>query len=364
MKIFMQTPYGQNKFFENNKIDNLSFHSYLSNNRKFKDIVLHGLSGSSLFAKIQNPFFIQKMYLEKDKNYMKYLYEFKERFYDYDVLVMNPGVDLVHPEFLYRNFPNSLKCLHFIDDPHTTYSYSFPFSWVFDCATYISPSYSENFNMSEILTLAGFKNIRWVPHCVSNIEPKKHTVNELENQLDSRNNKAIYVGGFYTNKNDRLIYLKKNLKKNLDIFGRYPLKGFSFSVFSSLKGFPSVYRVKKITHEQREEYYSQYSIGLNMHLSTPNLETGNARLYELAYRGLAQVVDDSPFSLVKTIFKPEEEILTYSNIDDCVEQINRLIANKDLRIKLAINAYKRAIDEYNYEKNLSNLIKWFKSLSK
>ena len=52
MKIFMQTPYGQNKFFESNKIDHLSFHSYLSNNRKLKDIVLHGLSGSSLFAKM------------------------------------------------------------------------------------------------------------------------------------------------------------------------------------------------------------------------------------------------------------------------------------------------------------------------
>ena len=147
----MQTPFGYNKSLEKNTISHISFYSYLSKKRKFKDIFLHGISGSSLFAKLQNPFNIQKMYIEKDKYYMNYLHEFKERYFDYDVIVMNPGVDLVHPEFLHKNFPNSLKCLHFIDDPHTTYSYSFPFSWVFDCATYISPSYSENYNMSEIL---------------------------------------------------------------------------------------------------------------------------------------------------------------------------------------------------------------------
>ena len=54
--------------------------------------------------KMQNPFFIQKMYLDKDKEYMNYLHEFKERFFDYDVIVMNPGVDLVHPEFLHKTF--------------------------------------------------------------------------------------------------------------------------------------------------------------------------------------------------------------------------------------------------------------------
>ena len=57
------------------------------------------------------------------------------------------------------------------------------------------PSYSENFNMSEILTLADLKTLNGIPHCVSNARPKKYSIDELESQLDTRN-KAIYVGGF------------------------------------------------------------------------------------------------------------------------------------------------------------------------
>ena len=88
MKIFMQTQYGRNKLFENNQISHLSFHSYLSKKRKLKEFILHGISGSSL-CKNAKPVFIQKMYLDKDKEYMNYLHEFKERFFDYDVIVMN-----------------------------------------------------------------------------------------------------------------------------------------------------------------------------------------------------------------------------------------------------------------------------------
>ena len=104
---------------------------------------------------------------------------------------MNPGVDLVHPEFLYKNFPNAIKCLHFIDDPHGTYSYGLPFAWAFDCATYISPSYNEHFRMSEILKLAGFKKTKWVPHCNSNVLEPLHELQQFEEQQSLRNNKIV-----------------------------------------------------------------------------------------------------------------------------------------------------------------------------
>ena len=88
---------------------------------------------------------------KKDSEYFKFLSAFKERYSDFDVIFMNPGVDLVHPEYLIKNFPNAIKVLHFVDDPHASYSYGFPYSWAFDAATYISPSYSEDYSMEEIL---------------------------------------------------------------------------------------------------------------------------------------------------------------------------------------------------------------------
>ena len=359
MRIFIQTPYDNDSIVGGHKISHMSYSSFLSKKRNLVDFIKNGLSGSTLFARLNNPWYLQKLYLDKDKDYFKFLYEFKERYENYDVIVMNPGVDLVHPEFLYKHFPNTLKCLNFVDDPHATYSYCLPFAWAFDCATYISPSYNNEFTMKEILDHVGLVKNKWFPLCISNISPPLYSLDSLREQLLSRNNKVIYVGGYYKGKNLRLSSLKYKLKDDLDIFGRFPLSGYSFPILSTMNGFNSAYRVRSISNEQREKYYSQYSIGINMHLSTPGRETGNARLYELAYRGVAQVVDSGGSSLVGDIFKPESEILTYENEKECIDHIRLLQSDTDLRIKISTNAYKKAINNYHYPSKLEELFKWF-----
>lgn len=343
-------------------IEHMSYNGFLRESKDISSLLRHGYSSSSLYSKLCNPSFIQKLYHEKDTGYFAFLNAFYERFRDFDVIVMNPGVDLVHPEFLEKKFPNALKCLHCIDDPHLTYSYCMPYVWAFDCATYISPGYSDEFTMEEILLKAGFKHIRWVPHCVTNNMPPKYTLEELQEQLSLRNNRALYVGNYYTSKTKRLIQIKKELGESLDIYGRYPFRGFSYSVLSTFSGAPTLYRVKSLQDGERERCYSEYGIGLNMHLSSPSRETGNARVYELAYRGVAQVVDSSAYSMIKNIFVPGKEILTYENIRECVEQIRRLQHDKDLRISLAVSAYKRAIVEYRYDTVLRTSCEWFASL--
>ncbi len=72
-----------------------------------------------------------------------------------------------------------------------------------------------------------------------------------------------------------------------------------------------------LTNDEREKAYENTAIGINTHLSHPAIEAGNARTYELAYRGVAQVVDTSDISLIKNIFESNVEILTYENIDEC-----------------------------------------------
>lgn len=361
MKIFIQTPIETKNKIKNHTISHLSYFDFLTKRRSIADFIKNGVSGSTLFAKLMNPFYFHRLYLEKDKSYFNFLYAFKEKYNDYDVLVMNPGVDLVHPEFLNKYFPNTLKCLHFIDDPHASYAYGFPYAWAFDCATYISPSYNE-LSMKEILDHVGLKKNRWFPHCISNISKPRYSLDDFHDQLKSRNNKALYVGGFYSGKIKRLIYLKSKLKHNFDIFGRFPMKGFSFPLMSLLNKKVNMYRVRSLTDQKLEDYYSKYSIGINMHLSHPARETGNARTYELAYRGLAQVVDSSKDSMIDKIFTPEKEILTYENMKECIEQTNRLQNNDDLRITIAKNAYIKCIKKYNYPRQLKELINWFKTL--
>jgi len=216
--------------------------------------------------------------------------------------------------------------------------------------------------MDKILELAGFKHRKWFPLCNSNVREPQYSFESLKEQLSSRNNKALYVGNYYKGKNERLAYLKSRLGNDLDIYGHYPIKGYSFAIMSSLSGMPTQYRVRSITEERKEEFYKKYSIALNTHLSNPALETGNARLYEVAYRGLAQVADTSQHSKISEIFTPEEEILLYENNDECVEQINRLRGDKDLRLKIALGGYKKASQHYYYPDRLLEVLNWFKKI--
>jgi hypothetical protein len=364
MKIFLRNPRSENFNFLGHKISHMNYDKFLKYNKTFGNYLKHGISGNSLFAKLLNPSFIQNLYISKDKSYFKFLNEFKERFEDYDVIVMNPGVDLVHPEFLHKHFKNSLKVLHFTDDPHQTYNYGLAYSWVFDAATYISPSYSEDIDMEKLLSLAGFKSTFWVPSTLANINPPKWTVAELENQLRTRKKQVVYFGNFYTNKIDRLITLKKNLKNNFKIYGKFPLKGFAFFVYSLLKKKPVIYLPKYLSSdEERDKIYEKIAIGINMHYSHPAIETGNTRTYELPYNGVAQIVDISKVSLINKIFEPNKEILTYESIDECIYQAKRLIEDDDLRCKIALAGYKKAIKEYSYDQTLKNIINWFEKLT-
>ena len=363
-KVFIQTPFEDETTFKEYQISHLSYSDFFKTKRNLSEIIRLGYSGSSLFWKFRNPEHIQKLYLEKDPEYFNFLYAFKEKFGDYDIIVMNPGVDLVHPEFLTQHFPNSIKCLHFVDDPHASYSYGFPYAWAFDAATYISPSFNWDFSMQQILRAVGFSKIKWFPLSVSNIDPPKYTKQELVDQIEKRNNKAVYIGNFYKSKNDRLLQIKKELGSTFDIFGKYPLRGYKFITEALLKGNLMPYQIKQLSERQREIIYQNYSIALNMHLSFPSLETGNARLYEVAYRGLAQVCDSSEFSLVSEIFEPDKEILLYTNHRECIEQIRRLQNNKNLRNEIAIAGYERSVNFYNYNKNLLETLDWLAAIKK
>jgi len=363
MKIFIQNHIKEDHDFLGHTISHISYDGYLKYNKKFLNYLKHGISGNNLFAKLRNPEFIQNLYQRKDKEYFRFLNEFKEKYKEYDVIVMNPGVDLVHPEFLYKHFKNSLKVLHFIDDPHATYNYCLPYSWAFDAATYISPSYSKDLDMSQLLKLTGFKYTHWTPLNGSNIHSPKWTNTELEKQLKTRKKEAVYFGNYYTDKMERLITLKKNLKKNFQIYGKFPLKGYSFFIFSLLKKNPVFYIPNSsLLPIARNRVYENTAIGINMHLTHPACETGNARTYELAYNGVAQIIDTSDVSLIKNIFIPNKEILTYESIEECIFQTKRLMQDDDLRYKIALAGYKKATEEYSYSKTFEKLISWFKTI--
>ena len=100
-----------------------------------------------------------------------------------------------------------------------------------------------------------------------------------------------------------------------------------------------------------------------MHLSEPPVETGNARLYELPFHGIAQIADVGQHSLVESIFENEKEILLYRNIRECVELSRMLLADEKLRKEIAINGYKKTISHYTMENVILDLVKFVGKLN-
>ena len=342
-------------------IHKINYDEYLPKKGSLFDGLKYGLRRTSLRFKLTDPGYLHRLYLEKDKDYFQYLQDFRDKYSDCDVVVMNPGVDLVHPEFLFEHFKSSVKILHFIDDPHMTYSYGLPFSWVFDGATYISPSYSHCMDMETILKFAGFKWSKWLPHCVTNLEAPYWTNEELSNQFETRTNDSIYVGGYYKGKEARLLKLKKELGSQIDIFGRFPLRGVAYGAKLLTQRAP-FYRVKSLTDEQRTLNYMNYKVGINMHLTCPSMETGNARLYEIPFHGMAQIADVSEHSLVESIFENEKEILLYRNVQECIEHTRMLLNDHELRNSIALNGYKKTISHYTMHTSMSNFISFLRNL--
>ena len=358
----MNTGYPDKMYVSGAEIHKMDYLDYLPQNTPILDRLKYGVNRASLFGKLQDPGYLHQLYREKDVGYLKYLNDFKDKFEKFDVIVMNPGVDLVHPEFLYMHFKSSIKILHFIDDPHMTYSYGLPFSWAFDGATYISPSFSEHMDMKTLLKLAGFKWSKWMPHCVTNLQSPYWTIDELSNQLDNRKEGAIYVGGYYKGKEDRLLKLKQGLGQSFDIFGRFPPhKSISFCTKSVLKN-SQFYKVKALTEKERMMKYISYKVGINMHLSNPSIETGNARLYELPFHGIAQLADVSQHSLVENIYENEKEILLYRNTKECIDLAMTLLQDDKLRKSIALNGYNKTISHYTMPNVISDLIKFLKNL--
>jgi len=345
------------------EIVHLTYDSYIIQRKISRlDFLKHGISGGHFHARLTNPSYIQSLYLNQERWYMKYLDDLGEVFVDCDVIVINPGVDIVHPEFLKRHFNNKLRVLHFIDDPHLSYSYGFSQAWAYNAATYISPSYNVDSSMAEILRLVGFSRIKWLPHTVSNTG-KAFNIDDFVASLALRNGKSIYVGGYYSGKAKRLIYLKKNLKNDFSIYGRQPLYGLMLQLHAFLVDKRTIIgRVRPLSPETLRQVYSRYSIGINMHLSQPNLETGNARLYELPFNGLTQVVDKSQYSGISEIFEIGEEILCYESIEECYEIVRMLIVDKKERERIALNGFVRAISDYSYAKTLNDELDWYAEL--
>src|SRR5262249_1934483 len=259
------------------------------------------------------------------------VHDFVDQFKDVDLLVMatyNP----LHPEILYKEFRKPIKILGFIDEPNSTYLRGVPYLWAFDGAFYITPSFNEDFLFPDALKRWHCEQSYWFPQ----VPPRVNAMDEIEWPLVPARSEAsrtgdsffhdraldvIYVGGFYDPKVDRLIQLKKKFGSRMQIYGRWPITGYS-GLARGLLGESAIWsKIRPVLNDVRTKVFYRTKIGFNMHLSQVPRETGNMRMYEVPAHGMMLLCDKAGLDAHERIFEPDKEAVFYDSMKDAIDKI-------------------------------------------
>jgi spore maturation protein CgeB len=348
--------YSPIKNFNGYQIDTFDPFEYFQNDNRWgiDDLISWGLNGyRHKRALIASAAGIDRLYREKNKNYMRMVDEFVEKFRDYDLIVMST-FNFLHPEVIYKYLKNPIKVIGFIDDPYSTYKCGIPYLWAFDGAFYISPSYIDGMSFSESIKKWSNKPSTWWPLVPNKF--KKHPSND--NFFTSRSIDVAYVGNPTASKVERLAKLKKVFGSQLVVHGRWPINGY-YGLLRGLVGKPIYpHRVTSISNQERESLYLNTKIAFNMHVSDEASETGNMRMYETTAHGMMLLCDKATANLHEQIYEPDVEAVYYDNLDHAIDLIKYYSSNDERRAKIAKAGYLRYWSDYEWEKNMLNFLNW------
>ncbi len=297
---------------------------------------------------------VDRLYRERDPDYMRMVADFVDRFRDYDLIVMS-SYNFLHPEVLAGPLRRATKILGFIDDPYSTYMRGIPFMWAFDGAFYISPSYIDNQPFADALARWSDKPAVWWP-----LVPHAYRRPERDDEAFFRNRQVevVYVGNPSATKVDRLIELKRHFGARMRVHGRWPMKGF-VGMVRGLLGKPVYpYRVLGLSESERTALYWRTKIGFNMHVSDQPYETGNMRMYETPAHGMMMVCDKAGADAHAGIFAPGTEAVYYDSTRHAIELMEHYLQAEDERIQIARGGFTRYWRDYEWEANMRRFLDW------
>lgn len=327
----------------------------------WSDLIVWGLNGyDKRRALTAGAAGVDRLYRERDPNYMRMVGDFIDRFRDFDLIVMST-YNFIHPELLVRELKKPVKVLGFIDDPLATYMRGIPYLWAFDGAFFISPSFIDNLLFDKAIDRWGGKPATWWP-----LVPFPYQRPECADEafFRDRDVDVVYVGNPSASKVDRLIGLKRHFGSRLRVHGRWPFKGYVGYVRGLLGKPVYPYRVTSLTPEQRTQLYWHAKIGFNMHVSDQPFESGNMRTYETPAHGMMMICDKGGGDGHSRIFEPDREAVYYDTLDQAIELIEHHLAHDDERVRIAKAGFERYWRDYEWEANLLRFLNWTDGLPK
>jgi len=266
------------------------------------------------------------------------------------------------PEWLATRFRDQRLVLGCIDDPPASYPRTVPALWAFDGAFYVSPSYSADFSMPEILRRWGCAHSFWWPLTRARTGDAAH-VAAVEASWGRRDRDLIYIGSLYRQKGPRFAALNRAFGRRLSIHGRWPLAGFAGFV-TPIRGYGFIpRRVRSLSDAERTQTYLRHRICINMHYSERR-ETGNMRLYEAPWHGCMQLCDKAAMDLHAQIFEPDVEAVYYDSIDDAIEKANWYLTHPQDCERIARAGFARVQRDYDEDAWTVRLLDWAAALPK
>lgn len=125
------------------------------------------------------------------------------------------------------------------------------------------------------------------------------------------------------------------------------------------EGLPESSPIKKTFHGpafglEMYKILAQTKIVINRHISAAENNANNMRLFESTGMG-AMLITDAKKNLAQ-LFKVDEEVVAYNNIDDLIKKIKYYLKDEKERRRIAAAGQKRTLTEHSYANRMKELV--------
>ena len=182
-------------------------------------------------------------------------------------------------------------------------------------------------------------NAHYLPEAMNPIWHKPlYTANEINDYI-------LFAGNTYDYRHFLIRQLLNNNITKINLFGYPPPKWAD-------KRLSSIYTKKYIIKEEKSK---QFGFALACINSTAMSEGNsiNCRAFEIAGAAGLQIMEYR--QAIEDCFEPGKEILTFSNIDELIELLNKYSKDKDAAIKIRHAGHKRVLSSHTYEIRLKTI---------
>ena len=125
--------------------------------------------------------------------------------------------------------------------------------------------------------------------------------------------------------------------KNYKQYSKYPISNYSSTLRNS--SHPPVFGLEMY------KLLSKANITFNIHIDESGKCAGNIRMFEATGLGSCLITDHK--DNIKSIFDPDNEIITYKNVDECIEKIKWLQEHPLKRAEIAAKGQSRTLREHS-----------------